>query len=271
MVDIPIFVISLKGSDDRFAAVERGLSVFGLTPFRVAAINGKRKAGLLKRMLRRNFYYKKHARAMTGGEIGCLASHMKILRKILKDDIAKSVILEDDVVFSDKFGDFYCIELSQFLDVADIVKIEGGTFSHTSRDGLSIMQGANCRAIVPLRPSLCSAGYAVTRKGAAALLKVAERVDEPFDFVLNSYERYRARYCELRPLLAWQSLSSSTIGEVGRGESGQPAKAGVSYAVQMRKAIGRFANAGSLLLSATRHSLRTKARLAVGNSSDTVQ
>src|SRR6478736_2588014 len=106
MVDIPIFVISLKGSDDRYAAVERGLSVFGLTPLRVAAINGKRKAGLLKRVLQRNFYCKKHARAMTGGEIGCLASHMKILRKVLNENISKAVILEDDIVFSDKFGDF---------------------------------------------------------------------------------------------------------------------------------------------------------------------
>ena len=260
MPEIPIFCISLNESAARFANVERSLSRFGLTPIRVRAINGRRKSELLRRSTQRSFFSAKHNRPMSSGEIGCLVSHIKAIRTIMYNRLPAAIITEDDVEFSPQFGEFYRNDLLDFLDVADIVKIEGDLYAHSSRDGLTCVRGSVCRGIIPMRPSLCAAAYAVTLSGAESLASVADSVDEPFDFILNSYERYRARYCELRPFLGQQSGVTSTIGEAGRSHDAVP-KGSYLTAQMVHKAFGRFTNAGSTMLRATTKSCRKVMRM----------
>ncbi|MBX9682985.1 MAG: glycosyltransferase family 25 protein [Hyphomicrobium sp.] len=214
--EMPIFVISLKHSAERFDVLENGLLQHGLTPIRVNAINGKIKASLLKRLCHRNYYCDYLNRPLTPGEIGCFASHLKILRRIVKTNTPRAIILEDDAAFAAEFGMFCKTDLPRLLDVVDIVKLEGMFFAHTSRDGLTIFDGATCRAIIPLKPTLASAGYAVTLRGAKSLLSVMVKASDPFDFILFRYERYWARYCEIRPFLVMQSGVNSVIESDGR-------------------------------------------------------
>lgn len=214
--EMPIFVISLKHSAERFDVLENGLLQHGLTPIRVNAINGKLKSSLLKRLCCREYYSNYLNRSLTPGEIGCFVSHLKILRQIVKTNTPQAIILEDDAVFATDFGLFCKTDLPILLDVVDIVKLEGAFFAHTSRDGLTIFDGSTCRAIIPLKPTQNSAGYAVTLRGAKSLLRVMARASDPFDFILIRYERYRARYCEIRPFLVMQSGVESLIESDGR-------------------------------------------------------
>jgi len=253
MTGIPILVLSLDDGLARFENVRRELSRFGLEPTRVRGLDGRRKASLLKRSCGREFYCEKRERPMTAGEIGCFASHLKALRQIVKSGTRKAIILEDDAVFSDDFGAFYRSDLPKMLDAVDIIKLEGVLYPHSSRDGLTVFRGASCRAIVPLRPSLCSGAYAVTLRGAKSLADVASRISEPFDFILNGYERYRAGYCEVRPFLVRQSGVDSVIGDDGRNAIGHQrvaVKVNESAAQMARKVVGRLANAGRTWVSA---------------------
>jgi glycosyl transferase family 25 len=240
MADIPILVLSLDGDLARFENVRRELSRFGLEPQRVRALDGRRKSSLLKRSTHRDFYCDKFKRQMTGGEIGCFASHLKALRRIVKSCTSRAIILEDDALFSDDFGAFYRSDLPRMLDAIDIIKLEGIPYPHSSRE-LTVVRGASCRAIVPLRPSLCSGAYAITLRGAKSLEAVANRISEPFDFVLNGYERYRAGYCEVRPFQVKQSGVPSVIG-VGRNMPDEPEQANLGQ--RAHKAVGRLTSAG---------------------------
>lgn len=272
MTQIPVFVISMKGSEKRFAAVEAGLARFGLEPTRIGAINGRRKAGLIKRKLGRQFHCERHGRPMTDGEIGCLASHIKVLRRIVREKLPAAIVLEDDVEFRSGFGQFVHEDAARVLQVADIVKIEGGLFPHVSIDGITLLRTKSCRAVVPLKPSLCSAAYAVTLRGAQTLVELAERIDEPFDFILNGYHRYRARYCELRPLLSRQAIGTSVIGGDGRDKAPLSDLAESSPVSKARKVIFRLVNAGSGLAFALRLALRERGRPSVRfNPRSTVQ
>lgn len=247
MPGIPIFVISLDDSIARYQNVEKGLSRFGLLPIRVRAVDGRRKAPLLKRAFKREFYCEKHGRPMSPGEIGCLVSHLKALRQAGRVGAAKAIILEDDVEFSEDFGAFYHTELPKLLDVLDVVKLEGIMFAHSSQNGLTVARGSNCRAIVPMRPSLGSAGYAVSRRGADSLAAVAREVSEPYDFILSGYERYAARYCEIRPFMARQSGAGSIIGDATRDlcqSRKEPSNATKSAVLMVRKVTGRVTSAG---------------------------
>ena len=216
---IPIFVISLKQSPERFRRLQEELARFGLQPRLVRGIDGRRKSSLLKRLWRRQFFSARHNRFLSPGEIGCFASHVRVLREIIRNQIPRAIILEDDVIFSEDFGAFYRFDLPRMLDVADIVKFEGHVYPHTSRGGLTVVRGKTCRAVVPMRPSLCSAAYAVSLRGAKSLARVAQDVDEPYDFIVHGYERHNARYCEVRPLLVKQADTVSIIGDEGRNLS----------------------------------------------------
>jgi glycosyl transferase, family 25 len=259
--EIPIFVISLKNSPQRFQRVQEELARFGLSPQLIRGIDGRRKASLIKRLWRRRFFSDKHNRDMSPGEIGCLASHVRVLRHIIRSGTPAAIILEDDATFSEDFGKFYRFDLSRMLNVIDILKFEGHFYPHTSRDGLTAFHGATCRAIVPLRPSLCSAGYAVTTRGAESCLRLAQKHSEPYDFILTSYERHTARYCEVRPLLVTQSGDASVIGEVGRtSETTATAKpAQMKAARQLAyKTIWRFANAAQCWFLCRVHLLKRR-------------
>ncbi len=253
--NIPIYVISLKHSTARFDAVQDGLAQHGLTAIRVNAIDGKSKASLLKRKCGRNYYCDYLHRPLNSGEIGCFSSHLKILRQIVETATPKSIILEDDATFAAEFGAFCKTDLPRLLDAVDIVKLEGAFFAHTSRDGLTIFDGPTCRAIIPLRPTQNSAGYAVTLRGAKSLLSVMAEASDPFDFILIRYERYRAGYCEIRPFLVIQSGVDSLIENDGRcAPSHHPDDVTflVSKARKAEKVVTRLTNAARTWLHARR-------------------
>ncbi len=253
MTDIPILVISLSDSEARFQRVAQELSRFELAPIRIRALDGRRKASLLKARFRRDFYCEKLKRPMTPGEIGCFASHVKALRYVVRTGAPRAIILEDDAVFDDAFGAFYWSDLPRMLEAADVIKLEGTLYPHSSRNGLTVRRGTHCRAIVPLRPSSCSAAYAVTAHGAESVAAVTLDYTEPFDFILNGYERYWAKYCEVRPFMVNQSGVSSIIADDGRN-SDEPA-AGQRHPFQEpvtygRKVVRRVASAGRTWVTA---------------------
>lgn len=186
---------------------------------------------------------------MSGGEIGCFASHIKILRRIVKRAMPVAIILEDDAHVGPRFGEFVRRDFDRFMKRVDILKLQGTPFPHTSEGGLTVVRDDGFRAVVPLRPHLGSVAYAVTLHGARALLEVAETMDEPYDVVLGAYERHGATFAELRPLLVTQSDDAvSNIGSE-RSVPAAPERSLSSQRIYLQKVAVRLAKIGSAWLS----------------------
>src|SRR4029077_9075401 len=122
-----------------------------------------------------------------------------------------AMIFEDDVVFDPSFPQFYRQDLAKFLAASDIVKFEGIHYPHTSKSGIAIAEGTTGRLLLRIKPTLGAAAYAVTRKGALALLKAASVPDLPFDHKLAYYDRHWVDYAETEPFLARQASYASNL------------------------------------------------------------
>lgn len=101
----PIFIINLESSADRRAVMAQALDTLklphefftavdgrGFDPDNLPAYNGRK---------RRLFY----GRDLTPGEIGCILSHRAIYEKMVREDIPRAVVLEDDALLAPEFAD----------------------------------------------------------------------------------------------------------------------------------------------------------------------
>jgi glycosyl transferase family 25 len=235
--DIPIFIINLTRDKERWASIRNFMVRAGLPYCRFSAIDGKRKLSLIRSVIRRDFINTKIGRPLTTGEICCTLSHMSILRRMVRQNIDRAVILEDDAEFSDSFLEFYRTELPHYLARCDVVKLEGIFYDHTSRTGPIISSGKFTKLIVPLNPTLGSAGYAVNLHGAKALLSRLSILDWPTDHLLVGYEGYNATFAEIRPLLVQQAPVVSNI-EIDRRKEWNQSKADTSTINRFRRRAG---------------------------------
>jgi glycosyl transferase, family 25 len=208
---IPAFVINLTRDVSRWQNISAALSGFDVSYERVSAIDGRTRMNLVRRVIDRKFQFFSANRALTDGEICCSLSHLATLKRIVRRNIPMAAIFEDDVTFHDQFPIFFRNDLPHFLLSSDIVKFEGIHYSHTSKSGIAIATGATARLIVPLKPTLGSAAYAVTRNGALALIRALSAVDRPMDHNLAYYDHHWIAFAETRPLFARQVSYTSNI------------------------------------------------------------
>jgi glycosyl transferase, family 25 len=209
--DIPIYIINLKRDVERWETIEGFMTKARLPHVRFSAIDGRRKLSLIRSVIKRDFINQKIGRPLTTGEICCTLSHIAVLRQIVRRNISRAVILEDDAEFEDSFLEFYRGELPNYLDRCDIVKLEGIFYDHTSRSGPVVSSGRLTKLIVPLNPTLGSAGYAVNLRGAKVLLRRLSNLNWPMDHMLVGYEAYGAAFGEIRPMLVQQAMTVSNI------------------------------------------------------------
>src|SRR4030095_11817403 len=90
-------------------------------------------------------------------------------------------------------------------------KLEGLEYAYTSKTGPILAQSPVAQLIIPMRPPLGSAAYAVTQVGARRLIAAFAPIADPLDHMLVYYERHRIPYAETRPFLVWQARGLSTL------------------------------------------------------------
>jgi GR25 family glycosyltransferase involved in LPS biosynthesis len=93
----PIFILSLKGSP-RLSILKRRLNHIGLKYKIIYGINGNdvKNHKLLKKIYNKKIAEFNLGRKMANSEIAASYGHIKIFKKIIKDNIPKAIILEDD-------------------------------------------------------------------------------------------------------------------------------------------------------------------------------
>lgn len=219
----PILVINLRWETERWQKIESSLRRCGLSCIRVNAVDSRRRMRLVRARIERSFYCESEHRSLTPGEICCALSHIAALKRVVRGHMPCAIIMEDDAVIGDGFERFVAEDLQGFFSKCDIVKLEGFDIgSRGPKRGLVVTHGACASLLVPFRPTMGAAAYAVTRAGAIRLLRRFAALSDTLDHMLVYYEWHGIRYGEVRPVLVWQdTVASSLAAERDRAKSGR--------------------------------------------------
>ncbi|MCB4435514.1 glycosyltransferase family 25 protein [Alteromonas sp. McT4-15] len=163
----PIFVINLATSPERWESASSRLKALNLKAERFDAVLGK----ALTSEEVESFYdaeanRKYHHRNLTAGEIGCYISHRNVWQKMIDENIARCLILEDDLTIDDKLIEV--LSHIEGLSKWDMIKIfDNRDVPFQEEIKLDDTYTLGNFTKVPN----CALGYALSLEGAKKLLK----------------------------------------------------------------------------------------------------
>ena len=179
---LPLVFINLDKDSERRTRIEGQLAHLGLPGERLPAVWWKHLPPAEQSLLysaERNhgLYYQ----PLVDGEKGCYASHIQAWRQLLASDAPALVVLEDDVRLTPQFADVVNA-IAALQEPWDMVKLLGRDREKV-RSQRPLVPGT---ALVDYSrvPSM-SAGYVVSRAGAAKLLAHRQPFGRPIDVDLR--------------------------------------------------------------------------------------
>ncbi len=195
------FVINLDRSPDRWAKISEHLTNEGFDFERMPAVDGLRIENPSAHA--RSLSLLILQRRLSGHEIGCYLSHVKVWRKIVEEKIPVALVLEDDAVpipgckkAIDNI-DPSAIGLHMIrLHVLNQKKVESRGQLRATRvklNGLDIF--------LQVGVVWSSTAYLITRAGAERLLKGGQRARCPVDWFTFSFMFDGLRHAICRPFL----------------------------------------------------------------------
>ena len=179
---LPLVFINLDKDSERRTRIEAQLAHLGLPGERLPAVWWKHLPPAEQSLLysaERNhgLYYQ----PLVDGEKGCYASHIQAWRQLLASDAPALVVLEDDVRLTPQFADVVNA-IAALQEPWDMVKLLGRDREKV-RSQRPLVPGT---ALVDYSrvPSM-TAGYVVSRAGAAKLLAHRQPFGRPIDVDLR--------------------------------------------------------------------------------------
>lgn len=94
----PAFVISLKESAQRQDSIRQQFDALGIPFAFLDAVDGRQMDVQAQKLYDGARRLRCFGRHMTGGEWGCLLSHMAVYERIVKDGLSVALVFEDDVI-----------------------------------------------------------------------------------------------------------------------------------------------------------------------------
>lgn len=91
MKTLPVYVVSLKSASSRRAMLEKHLGELGIDYEFIDAVRGDELPPIYKARVN-------PTENMSPGQLGCYLSHVKIYERMIEEEIAVALILEDDAV-----------------------------------------------------------------------------------------------------------------------------------------------------------------------------
>ncbi|MGN7960779.1 glycosyltransferase family 25 protein [Brucella sp. 22210] len=207
---VPVYVINLARSRDRWERLQQSADAFSLDLRRVEAVEGK----LLQPDELGNFddagFRRCHGKIAMPAEIGCYFSHIRALEVIAAALEPFAVLVEDDVLFTPAFVTF--VDKATKISGWDVIKL----VNHRTAAFRPFCQVDDEFAIGRCLhgPLGSSAAYIVTREGAAKLLAGIRPMRVPYDVAL---ERGWAGHYEIfttdKPVVEFSDVAVSTIAQ----------------------------------------------------------
>lgn len=233
---VPVFVINLENSPERYQHAEQQLFALGIKPQRVNAIYGKNltqdeiAACYDKAANQRHF-----RRSLSLGELGCYLSHRGIWQLMLAQNIEMAIVLEDDIDVDPRFP--AAIRQITALTGWDHIKLsdDRDTPAHQKlalADGFELV---NFKKV----PN-CTTGYAITFAGAKKLLQ-RDMFFRPVDIDLQFGHELNLQLFSLLPYTIWPSSKfDSVINAISGGSRKGDTNAGRNLKYRLQTAWNRI-------------------------------
>lgn len=177
---INVYLINMDKDVERLAHMRAQIACQNLDFIRVPAVNGYEIPD------HEFLEYGSNARGRKWGTgaLGCFLSHYQAWKNIVANDDEYGLVLEDDIYFSDDFGEFIR-DLSWVPADADIVRLE----TSTNRLKLKRTSCVLGRVLYKVEStSWCAGAYIIRKRTAKKLLAAPQEQWDSTDYFLFSHE-----------------------------------------------------------------------------------
>ena len=173
---LPVLVVNLDRSTDRWRDIQHRAATLGITCERIPAVDGKQ----IEESVRQTMLSRCSGKLPLGpGEMGCFLSHRRVWQRVM-DVRTWCLVMEDDAHFS---GLKELLHGSAWLPPdADIVKCE--TVRQVVRMQSAVFAGKKLVVRRLLSHHGGTAGYFISPKGAAKLLELTENLCDAVDHLM---------------------------------------------------------------------------------------
>lgn len=183
----PIYVISLKHSQDRRESMRNQLNALQLDFKFFDAVNG---STIDKSLHKIDFdLAAASGHKLLPGIIGCALSHINLYQKMIDENIEEMVILEDDVAFVPEFSNILTKLLQVKPNRAELIYLHSGKAKqYPIKRGIHSCYKLS-RIRTPSKKSkrciIMTAGYYLNKAAAYKLLANAFPISMPADYLLG--------------------------------------------------------------------------------------
>lgn len=217
---IPIFVISLLRSHERRAAIQKQMAHLGLSFTFFDAVDGTLldDNDLSKVDLKLAEVFCGHSLSL--GEVGCALSHIRLYEMMVKNNISKAIVLEDDIHIHMHFKSV--VEAALKISSSEIIFIHHGKakqwpWARKLPEGYRLS-----RYLRPSKKSnrgiISTAGYILNLAGARKLLKCAYPVRMPSDYLTGRLQLNELNASGVEPCCLDVGLFDTTIDDRDYGQ-----------------------------------------------------
>ncbi len=192
---IPLLVINLKRSRERWSDLEQAATSLGIDVRRVEGIDG----AVIDREkwvdVKPASFHRKHGRVILPGEYGCYRSHLRALEAAAELDAPYSTIVEDDVALSADIT-IRLQAITEAIPDFDVIKlvnhrVQGFVRKARTREGDEIGRTLH-------GPLGSAAAYLVSKQGAVKLRRALAVMELPWDIALERYWATGVRFHTVR-------------------------------------------------------------------------
>ena len=211
----PIFVINLKGSAERREACAEQLARLGLTAEFVEAVDGRLMSDAeISEIVDEEGRLRRAPKPLSKAEVGCYLSHLKVMEKIVREEIDQALIMEDDLLAGDDLPAILAALAAKPLPPYEVIKL--GISEPQVKPFTPILPLTDAGAALVRHHNVVNSNlaYVITRAGAERFLGYARPIRYPVDVAMNRSWRHGLEILAVRP---WPVLPNprfnSTIGE----------------------------------------------------------
>lgn len=213
LAQIPVFIINLDSSPERFVHAEQQLQALGIQPQRFRGVYGKDLTDAeVDACYDKSANLQYFRRSLSPGELGCYLSHRGIWQLMVEQNIELAIVLEDDIEVDPRLPQA----------IAQIATLHGWDHIKLSDDrnaaGFQSKQLDDEFSLVNFKqvPN-CTTGYAISLSGARKLLS-RKKFFRPVDIDLQFGAELNLQLFSLLPYTIWPSTKfDSVINQISGG------------------------------------------------------
>jgi GR25 family glycosyltransferase involved in LPS biosynthesis len=187
-----IYCVNLERRPERWDLSKEQFLIHGINAERYEAVDGT-----------------KHDRVgkMSHGEVGCLLSHLNILKECKENNISNVLIMEDDVEFHKDLGELfsqYVNELPEW-DILYFGATHALCYPYMDRPPIKVTDH-----VYKVYNAHATHAYAVNSSCYDLLIDFVSKMEAPLDVIYTKIQAHLRTYV-FRPHLAWQRDDYSDI------------------------------------------------------------